>query len=441
MAIGLVLAGCLFISAGVQEDRIGYLDNGKIRLGVDLDLGGAITYLSKSGSDLNIVNSADWGREIQMSDYSGPVPFTPTGKQPRQDWAQLGWNPIQCGDCYGNRSKLLEYRNNGREIFVRCTPMQWPLNNEPGECVFECTIKLDGQAALVTARLKNDRSDHTLYDARGQELPAIYTNGPWYRLMSYTGEAPFTGDTLTQGPSKFPWNGFSASENWAALVDDDDFGLGVWEPGTFSISGGFFGTPGSGGPKDGQTGYLAPNSVDIIDWNIDFEYRYALMVGTLTDIRSYVYRHSPRPKPAAFRFRRSREHWRYEGAVDAGWPIRSGLTISTTAPEAHLVGPSTFWKADEGPQAVIDASFDTNCDRVALQWTRFDSPGFDDTKGVDLPFFADGKFHRLVVDLSGSPEYHGSITGVRLVVRSKPLSHGNVGLREVSFRHPNSDAN
>ena len=72
-----------------NEDRMSYLDNGVIRLGVNLELGGAITYLSKSKSDTNLINSYDWGRQIQMSQYSGPVPFTPHGKQPKKEWAGL----------------------------------------------------------------------------------------------------------------------------------------------------------------------------------------------------------------------------------------------------------------------------------------------------------------------------------------------------------------
>ena len=91
-----------------QSARMSYLDNGVIRLGVDLNLGGAITYLSRSGTEQNLVNSYDCGRQIQMSYYSGPVPFAVAGKQPKPEWRFIGWNPIQVGDAFGNSSKLLE---------------------------------------------------------------------------------------------------------------------------------------------------------------------------------------------------------------------------------------------------------------------------------------------------------------------------------------------
>jgi len=68
-------------TAGSAEN-ISYLDNGVIRVGVNLNLGGSITYLSKSGGSTNLVNNADWGRQIQMSHYSGPVPFIVGNKRP-----------------------------------------------------------------------------------------------------------------------------------------------------------------------------------------------------------------------------------------------------------------------------------------------------------------------------------------------------------------------
>src|SRR5882672_4869269 len=49
-------------ATATNEDRVSYLDNGVIRLGVNLELGGAITYLSTSKSRTNLINSYDWGR-------------------------------------------------------------------------------------------------------------------------------------------------------------------------------------------------------------------------------------------------------------------------------------------------------------------------------------------------------------------------------------------
>src|SRR6516164_5519165 len=55
------------------------LDNGTIKVGVDTSFGGAITYLSQSGSTNNLINDYDHGRQVQQSYYSGPANFHPPG--------------------------------------------------------------------------------------------------------------------------------------------------------------------------------------------------------------------------------------------------------------------------------------------------------------------------------------------------------------------------
>ncbi len=424
--IGLY-AGWLTTCAGVQE-HVGFLDNGQIRLGVNLDLGGAITYLSLSGSNVNVVNSADWGRQIQMSHYSGPVPFKPHSKEPAPAWVGLGWNPIQVGDAFGNRSKLVSYQNDGKSIYVKCIPMQWPLDNEPGECTFECWLHLEGKAVLVRSRMVNARQDHTQYEGRGQELPAVYTNGPWYRLMTYTGDQPFTNGKLEQRPPVFMWTGWQSTENWAALVDEENFGLGIWNPGVYSFIGGFAGKPGKGGPKDGPTGYIAPIATEIIDHNICYDYKYVLVLGQLDEIRKYVYAHAQRPKPPTYRFKKSREHWAYHGAIDSGWPIGHGLDVTTTSNSAEVTGPDSFWYANDAGKLVVELAFDSAQVKVSLGWKRADDPSFSSSKQMKIDVIGDGRLHRYVVKLADNAEYRGAITGVRLdvIATTQTMSRFNV---------------
>jgi hypothetical protein len=422
--------------AQADDRRMSYLDNGVIRLGVDLDLGGAITHLSTSKPGDNVVNSFDWGRQIQMSHYSGPVPFTPNGKQPRGDWAGLGWNPIQVGDCFGNRSKIIEHRNDGKSIYVRCIPMQWPLNNEPGECTFECWIELNDNTAKVRSRMVNRRSDKTQYPARGQELPAVYTNGPLWRLMTYAGDKPFTNDTLVQQPAKMPWSNWEATENWAALVNDGGWGLGVWNPGAYSFIGGFAGKPGTGGPKDNPTGYIAPTGNEIIDYNIDEEFEYTLILGRVDEIRQYVYAHAQKPAPPMYRFEKDRRHWSYAEATDAGWPITGELNVKLDGKHPELLGPTAFWSAKEAPVLYIEAACHAAQPHGRVYWRRHDSPAYSADKSLPLELTSDEKFHVYEVPLGSSAEYRGAITGLRI----DPVAAGGAGdfirIKSVSLRKP-----
>ena len=140
---------CYGAPSSLPAPRMTFLDNGEVRIGVDLALGGAVTFISSKNHPGNIINSADLGRQIQMSHYSGPWPFAVGDKKPHKAWAGLGWNPIQTGDCYLNPSKVVEHKNDGKEIYIKCVPMQWPLENVPGDCLFETWTTLEGSVSRV----------------------------------------------------------------------------------------------------------------------------------------------------------------------------------------------------------------------------------------------------------------------------------------------------
>lgn len=362
-----------------------------------------------------------------MSYYSGPVPFAVDGKQPKPEWKFIGWNPIQVGDAFGNPSRLLDQKNDGRQIYVRCIPMHWPLDNVPGECTYECWLELEGNAVHARCRLVNHRPDHTQYPARGQELPAVYTNGPYHRLMTYIGDQPFTNGKLTRmdnAPGKQgPWHHWTATESWAALVDDHDFGLGIWSPATTSFSGGFAGKPGAGGPADDPTGYIAPNRTEIIDWNIEHEYRYDLIVGSLGDIRKYVYAHAPRPVAPRYQFKLDRQGWHYVNATDTGWPVRGALDVKMEKNDPELIGPSGFWPAREARILLLTAACKSKRTDAQLFWRNVGDSGFSQQKSIHFSLISDGAERTYRVQLSHHPQWNGAVVQIRL----DPVSAGGKG--------------
>jgi hypothetical protein len=101
-----------------------YLDNGVVKVGIELTKGGSITYLSKSGTTDNVINNHDLGRQIQQSYYSGPQPYNPSNNA-NPTWANWPWNPIQTGDSYYHPSLVLAHTNTGQSLYVKCRPMQW----------------------------------------------------------------------------------------------------------------------------------------------------------------------------------------------------------------------------------------------------------------------------------------------------------------------------
>ena len=261
--VGTQCCIALLLLAALAMGQTSYLDNGHIRIGVDLARGGAISYLSLSGSSESVVNVHDLGRYIQQSYYGGPQPFIPPGAVQHPNYAGWPWNPVQAGDVYGYTPQLLAYSNDGTTLYVKCIPKQWALLNVTSECTMESWITLEDTRVNIQHRLTNTRSDTTQYGAFGQELPAIYTVGTLCNLYTYTGTQPFTGGAVTKiensGPPS-PWAQWTATENWASLINGANWGLGVFNPGIYYFTGGFAGDPGTGGPADGNTGYIALSS-------------------------------------------------------------------------------------------------------------------------------------------------------------------------------------
>lgn len=186
-----------------------FLDNGVIRVGVDLDEGGVITYLSRPGSEANVINDYDLGRQVQQSYFAGPE-----GLGAPCPGFSSEWNPIGAGDCHGHPSQVLRYTNDGTTIYVQSRPLQWAFDSVPCECTFEHWITLSGNAVQVRNRLTNARSDPKQYPARDQELPAVYTVGTLSRLVTYTGTAPYTRGPIEQIAAILPHSArWSASEH------------------------------------------------------------------------------------------------------------------------------------------------------------------------------------------------------------------------------------
>ncbi|MDR1817379.1 MAG: hypothetical protein LBR07_04220 [Puniceicoccales bacterium] len=431
-----------------------YLENGRVRLGINLDLGGAVTFLAdKKNGGKNIINSFDWGRQIQLSYYSGPIPYIgPNGEKPMKHWEGLGWNPIQSGDAGGNKSRTLFCERRGANaIFTRCVPLQWPhTTGVAGECEFETLYSLDGNVLTLEATIRNRRADKTQYHARVQEMPALYTNGPWFNLVTYLGDKPFTGAPVTRLVTKnnqrgWPWVHFYAPENWVALLDERGTGIGVFQPETMTFNAGFHpndAKKGFGGEKDAQTGHIAPVGVHVLDHNIVWSYKTVFILGTLDDIRGYAEKHWKNRAPPRWNFKNSRHGWHFNGNMrDTGFPLNDALDLRFTKASA-LTGPVTFWKAEDAPVLEIEGAFSTASKTahvtVAIQpvaksdftdwlnWSegnasveaekREKAQKFPPAAEIrtTLPLRADGVLRTHKIRLSDLPKYNGAMKKLEL---------------------------
>ena len=367
----LLLVLVQFVCSSQTNDNIIYIQNSKIKLGVNLDLGGAITYLSETNSVENMINNYDWGRQIQMSFYSGPKPYIPeSGQQPHESWASLGWNPIQSGDVGGFKSKVVDYYQGKDSIYIKSIPMQWPLENLPGECFFESSIKIKGNTVKVNNRILNHRIDKTQYAARSQELPAVYVNAPYHRLVTYKGDRPFENDAISEisqnSETEAKWSYWQATENWVAHLNENDFGLGIYTPEVQSYIGGFYGKKGIGDTKDAPTGYCAPILKEILDHNIVYDYSYSLCLGSLKQIRNMASENKHNQTGIAYTFKKDRNHIYYTNAKDTGWPIQNMLELKPKKKVIYLNSPQIFYTLGNTFKFNLEAQFPANVKKVSL---------------------------------------------------------------------------
>jgi len=293
--------------------------------------------------------------------------------------------------------------------------MQWPLNNIPGDCTFETWLELDGPIVKARARLNNERTDHTQYQGRIQELPAVYANAAFSRVVSYIGSRPFSGEPISDAPKpqgKHPWTLWRGTECWAALLNDKNEGLGLITPGQVYFTGGFAGKPGPNNTFGNSTGYLAGQCEEILDHNIRYDFSYELLPGTLDEIRKRATELRPKELPT-WTCKENRQGWTYRNASDLGWPIQEKLHILLDQNDPQMISPYTFWLAEEAPFLILEAALHSKQKTATLFWQSNDenAPGKDQT--LNIPLTPDGAFHRYVIKLADHPNYKGALTRLR----------------------------
>lgn len=420
-----------------------YLSNDKVKVGIDLNMGGAITYLAEATSSQNMINNHDLGRQLQTSLYGGPYPYSVNGKDPVYVWRNLGWNPVQAGDYYNHSARIISYQQSQNKLYVKTVPLIWPLFNESADCIMEHWLELQGNTVHVKSRTTVQRADTTQYDGRTQEMPCVYVNAPWYRQVTYTGTQPFTNGTLTE-LSEHDMISHYTTENWAALLNAEGRGVGLYQGNQFRFVTLASGSGQVGGEFDITSYYMSANGFMQIDHNGVYEFDYTLIVGSLADIRQYAYS-QPRPTNLPnFRFTTDRQGWYYYNVHDKGWPIQNELSIrwqrvDTTRPNFRVCSPFVFWHPTDLPKLYVQAAFTTKATTARLVWRKPGEIDFYDVpeRYVDFPIVGDGQFRTYEISLQGRNGWDGIINQICLLNPENNLEKGStMRLRSVTATQP-----
>jgi hypothetical protein len=433
---GILCLLWLGLSPAISGQESLELYNDTLHVKLDLTRGGAINYVSVSGSERNLVNIHDEGRYIQQSYYAGQtLNRQADGQNP--SWSPWAWNPIQVGDSYNNRAEILEQSNDGVTMYTKCIPMLWDMNNEPAEAEMEQWTTLMGNVIKVHNKITCRRTDDIWGEGtkKSQELPAVYPIADLKNLYSYFGNYPFTGGQLDNpevvflnGPTKF-WGRYvndMVSENWMAFVDDKQWGMGVYTPISNNFLAGMAGTPG-GGALSGSTSYIAPIKTVEMNKNTVYEYDYWLVIGTLNQIRSEIYQLKGVQKNA-WEFADDLEGWNVN--LNGGTVVQSEgkLTFTVSGENPSVDNLVESWEPADLRYLWISIKNETAGDSGAF--FLFSNAG--DTHAVTYPLIAsDIEFRNVLIDLDTMGFWTGDTTYNRF--RLEPVSSNDPGTVSVDF--------
>jgi hypothetical protein len=273
------------------------VDNGIVKVGVSRAYGGAIAWLSASGG-VNLVNNADKGRQIQQSYYAGNN-VTAANQCPA--WSPWPWNPILAGDCAGNASPVLTLTSGAGQIYVKTQPRLWDRNaNSLAQAHMEQLISFHSSLSNVVVVdstftcFRDSNDEWGISGAKDQELPACYFVACLNTIKSYTNSTPWQSGAMVSIPNTpssgtFPWTRYTPTEKWSACVNSSSWGVGIFTPISTSSLAGKSGSSTTCNTFDGSTMYISPLGQYAFSRTSAFSYRYYLIVGSLSEIRSAVY--------------------------------------------------------------------------------------------------------------------------------------------------------
>lgn len=225
-----------------------WMYNDNIKVGINLKRGGQIAYISKSGSNTNLINNKyDGGRQIQPDIYQVPSGYTQGGQSTTNAGFDVpdAYNVTQGGDRTNKAVSLIDYRKIGTgSYYIKLRPNIFPLSGQLSETYIESTYTLIENSLKIEYTYKSFRTDGqytnlagTVYDAGA--FPACFIIPKYNKYKVYNGSNPWTNDSLSTGTIPNVSLGgtsldVSSSEKWLMVYSDDNLesGIGLYNPST-----------------------------------------------------------------------------------------------------------------------------------------------------------------------------------------------------------------
>jgi len=252
---------------------VSWIRNEHLKVGLDRLSGGALCWISHADSNDNLINNHDRGRLIQQSWY---------GAEDGTFWDQRpwNWNPVQGGDWRGKSSEILEEKYTESHATVKTRPRHWARGDLLKDCTMQQSVNLDGP--LVHIHYDFHYTGSQSHPPRHQELPAVFMNSQYRTLVFCEHQDVWNGGPLRRIQPGWPNEYHAITEDWAAYVNDKDFGLGCYSPGSKQLTCYRF-QPDR--PDPSACCYFAPIRTLAISSPFHFEYDVWITAGSVEQIR------------------------------------------------------------------------------------------------------------------------------------------------------------
>ncbi|HSJ00963.1 MAG: hypothetical protein ACAI34_19255 [Verrucomicrobium sp.] len=276
------LTWCLAMTGALGADRAArweYLENEHLKIGIDLESGASIGWLSlKESPEKNVLNSYDKGRYVQQSYYGDPD---------GSEWNGTPWryNPVQGGGWRGEPAKVLEFQKlgggeegtaRGPSLFARIQPRHWATGAPLPEVVMTQTIILDGPLARVTFGFSYQGEKS--HKAHHQELPAFFVQPEFDTLVYSEAQEIWKNKPLTRSQPGQKNEYVKLAEPWLAWVNPAGLAVGILSPGCELAT--CYRFPGSA-----ACSYAAPLKTIALTPGFKLEYDAWLGIGTVESLR------------------------------------------------------------------------------------------------------------------------------------------------------------
>lgn len=259
------------------------IENEHIVIGVDKSRGACIGWLGEKSTNRNLLNHFDEGRFLQQSYY---------GKDDGSRWEGRGidwvYNAVQGGSWDRQPAELLELMRGENILKSIVRPRHWATAELLQNIIMTSKIMLEGKIAHIQFGMVYTGPDQG--KARHQEVPAFFVDGALSKFH-YTKNGVLTSEkprVLAEGKkAEIPGLRIAhTSSEWVAYTDENDWGIGLYTPGTTEFTCYTARGDGSTGPNGSSCSYVAPIKTFTLTPGLTFEYEIFLTIGALNEIKT-----------------------------------------------------------------------------------------------------------------------------------------------------------